>query len=140
VLTQPGIAAKWRHDHLFSVADGAAANGGRTAMISFLARFVGLWLIAGALVALVIDGTKTIAASALSVTPLGRAWFVLSPGTLVSAQQFVQQKMEAYIGHWLWDPLIQWLLMLPTWAVFGVLGGWLAYVGSRRRRLKTAFA
>ena len=48
-------------------------------MIGFIARFVGLWLIAGALVALVIDGTKTIAASHLTVTPLGLAWFALSP-------------------------------------------------------------
>ncbi len=55
-------------------------------------------------------------------------------------QQFVQRKVEAYIGHWLWDPLIQWLLMLPTWAVFGLIGGLLAYAGSRRRRLKTVFA
>ena len=108
-------------------------------MISFIARFVGLWLIAGALVALVIDGTKSIAASHLMVTPLGLAWYTLSPTSLLSAQTFVQQKIEAYVGHWLWDPLIQWILMLPGWLVLGFIGAWLVYVG-RRRTVSTAYA
>jgi hypothetical protein len=108
-------------------------------MIGFFARFIGVWFVAGALVALVVDGAKTIAGSTLTVTSLGLAWFSISPTTLMASQQFVQQRIETFIGHWLWDPLIQWLLMLPTWAVVGALGWWLLYVG-RRRRLKTAFA
>jgi hypothetical protein len=108
-------------------------------MIGFLARFVGLWLVAGALVALVVDGTKTIAASALTLTPLGTAWFSISPSSLMASQEFVQRKVEAYTGHWLWDPLIQWILMLPAWMVFGALGIWLIYAG-RRRRLRPAYA
>lgn len=108
-------------------------------MIGFLARFVALWLIAGALVALVIDGAKTIGASALTVTPLGQAWFTLSPSTLMAANKFVQGTVETYIGHWLWDPIIQWILLLPSWAVLGALGGALAYLG-RKRRLRAAYA
>ena len=105
-------------------------------MTGFLARTLALWLIAGALVALVIDGTKTIASSSLTVTSLGLAWFTISPATLLAAQEFVQRRIEAVIGHWLWDPLIQWILLLPTWAVLGAVGGGLAYLG-RRRRLRT---
>lgn len=108
-------------------------------MIAFLARFTGFWLVAGALVALVVDGTKTIAASTLTVTPLGTAWYSISPSSLMSAQAFIQQTVEAYIGHWLWDPLIQWILMLPSWLVLGLLGGWLLYIG-RKRGMRTAFA
>ena len=108
-------------------------------MISFLSRFLGLWLIAGALVALVIDATRTISASAITVTPLGLAWFSLSPSSLMLTQEFVQRRVEAYIGHWLWDPLIQWILMMPSWLVLGALGGLFAYAG-RRRRLKGAYA
>jgi hypothetical protein len=108
-------------------------------MIGFIARFVGLWLIAGALVALVIDGTKTIAASQLTVTPLGLAWYTISAPTLLASQTFVQQEVEAYVGHWLWDPLIVWILQLPSWLVLGLLGTWLVYVG-RKRRLRTAYA
>ena len=103
-------------------------------MISFLARFVGLWLIAGALVALVIDATKTIAASTLITTPLGLAWFSLSPASLMQTQEFVQRRIESYIGHWLWDPLIQWILMAPTWIVFGIVGALFIYLGRRRNR------
>jgi hypothetical protein len=108
-------------------------------MIAFIARFIGLWMIAGALVALVIDGTKTIAASTLTVTPLGQSWYAISPSTLMSAQGFVQGTVESYIGHWLWDPLIVWLLLLPTWLVLGLFGTWLVYVG-RKRRMSAAYA
>ena len=108
-------------------------------MIAFLSRFVGIWLIAGALVAVVVDGAKTIAATSLTVTPLGLTWFTLSPTTLMAAQGFVQQTVEAYIGHWLWDPLIQWILLLPGWAVLGAIGGALAYLG-RKRRLNAVYA
>ena len=107
-------------------------------MIAFLARVTGIWLIAGALVALVVDATRSIAASSISVTPLGATWFALTPTNLVNTQQFVQREVEAYIGQWLWDPVIQWLLLLPTWSVLGVLGFALAYLG-RRRRARAAY-
>ena len=107
-------------------------------MISFLSRFTGLWLTAGALVALVIDATKTIAASTLTVTPLGSAWATINRPSLMATQEFVQRKIETYIGHWLWDPVIQGILILPTWAVLGALGFLLTYLGSRRR-LKAAY-
>ena len=108
-------------------------------MIAFLARFLGLWMIAGALVALVVDGTKTIAASSLTTTPLGYSWYSISPASLIRAQEFVQQQVETYVGHWLWDPIVQWILMAPTWAVIGAMGVWLVYIG-RRRRIISAFA
>jgi len=108
-------------------------------MIAFLARFLGIWMIAGALVALVVDGTKTIAASSLTTTPLGYSWYSISPASLIRAQEFVQQQVETYVGHWLWDPIVQWILMAPTWAAIGAMGVWLVYIG-RRRRIISAFA
>ncbi len=108
-------------------------------MIAFLSRFIGLWMVAGSLVALVIDGTKTIAASALTMTPMGLAWYSISPSSLMQTQEFVQRTVESYVGHWLWDPVIQWILMAPAWAVLGILGGWLLYTG-RRRRPQPAYA
>ncbi|HEY5082863.1 MAG TPA: hypothetical protein VII91_13270 [Bauldia sp.] len=108
-------------------------------MLGFLPRFVGLWFVAGGLVALVVDAAKSIAASALTMTPLGAALHTLAPATLLSAQAFVQQDVEPYLGHWIWDPVIQWILLLPTWAVLGFLGFLLTYLG-RRRRLRVAYA
>ncbi len=100
-------------------------------MIGFIARFAGLWLTAGALVALVIDATKTIAASAITVTPLGLAWANLGQASLMSAQEFVERNI--YFGHWLWVTVLQTILELPTWAVLGAAGLLLTYFGSRRR-------
>jgi hypothetical protein len=109
-------------------------------VIGWFSRFVGLWLIAGALVALVIDATKTIAASAFTVTPLGSTIAaVLGPAALTSMQQFVQQKIEVHIGGWLWDPFIQWVLLVPAWVILGAGGFLLAYLG-RRRRLSLSYA
>jgi hypothetical protein len=108
-------------------------------MIGFFSRFVGLWLIAGALVALVVDATKSVAASALIVTPLGAAWSDLNVATLMSAQEFVQRNIEPTIGRWLWDPVIQTILLLPTWGILGGLGFLLTWLG-RPRRLKSAYA
>jgi hypothetical protein len=108
-------------------------------MIGFLSRFLGLWLIAGALVALVIDATKTIAASRLTVTALGEAWASLGMASLMAAQEFVQQTLEPTIGRWLWDPLIQSILLLPAWVVLGALGFLFTWLG-RRRRIKVAYA
>jgi hypothetical protein len=133
-LTDGRIADNNGHDHFISVVRGARPRVAAAVMIGFLSRFVGLWLIAGALVALVIDATKTIAASALTVTQLGPTWYGLSPSTLLSAQQFVERRIEAYVGDWLWDPLIVWVLMLPTWLVFATLGFLLTYLGRRRHR------
>jgi hypothetical protein len=48
-------------------------------MIRFLLRFIGLWLLAGAFVALVIDGTRSISAGRLAITQFGTAWDSLHP-------------------------------------------------------------
>jgi hypothetical protein len=108
-------------------------------MIGLLSRFIGLWLVAGALVGLVVDATKTIAAGTVTLTPLGQAWYWIAPASVMAVQQFVQQTIEPFIGHWLWDPAIQSLLLLPTWIVLGALGFVLTWLGGRRRR-RLAFA
>lgn len=109
-------------------------------MIRFLSRFLGLWLVAGALAALVVDATKSIAASRLIVTPLGVAWSNVSVSSLMGFQEFVQRSIEPTTGRWLWDPVLQGLLLLPTWVLLGALGFLFTWLGSRRSRMKDAFA
>ena len=140
-LTQRPVAAEMADTHIIRTRDGTHESTGRQDedMIGFISRFVGLWFIAGAMVAFVIDATKTIAASALTVTPLGEAWSALSLASVLSVQTFVQQQIEPAIGRWLWDPVIQWVLLSPTWAVLGVLGFLFTYLG-RRRRARMAYA
>ena len=151
-LTEGTIAADIHYAHITGAAGaghfgrrgtgpntGRDAEGGVARMLGFLPRFVGLWFVAGALVALTIDAAKSIAASSIAMTPLGMALYTLAPATLMSAQAFVQQSIDPYIGGWLWDPVIQWILLLPTFAVLGVLGFLLTYLG-RRRGLRVAYA
>ena len=107
-------------------------------MIALVSRIAGLWLTAGAVVALVVDASRSIASSDLTITPLGATWYALGKESLINTQSFVQQQIETYIGQWLWDPLIQWGLLLPTWAVLGAAGLILIYLG-RRRRYRAAY-
>jgi hypothetical protein len=97
-------------------------------MFRFLARLTGLWFVAMALVAFVIDGTKTIAASAWVATPLGQYWFDFAPASLNTAQAAVQR----HVSPFLWDPVIQTLLTAPVWASFAPLGFLLMWMGERR--------
>lgn len=89
--------------------------------------------------ALTIDAARSIAASALTMTPFGSALHTLAPATLMAAQSFVQRDIDPFVGGWLWDPAIQWILLLPTSAVLGFIGFLLTYLG-RRRPLKVAYA
>lgn len=108
-------------------------------MIALFVRFVGLWFVAGGLAALVIDATRSIAASEMMLTPLGVSLStVLGPTALTSAQTFVQ-RIEVFVGAWLWDPAILWFLSLPTWGVLGAIGFVLTYLG-RLRRLRPIYA
>lgn len=99
-------------------------------MFTFLLRTIGLWTIAGAIVAMVIDGMKSIASGRVVLTPLGQTWFDLAPASLNTAQAAVQR----YVHPYLWDPVIQWILLWPTWAVLMVIGVLFVAVGSRRKR------
>ncbi len=70
-------------------------------MIRFLLRFLGLWILAAAFVWLVIDGTKSIAGNAISVTQLGKTWYDLNPNSL----QLLQPAIERHVAVWLWNPV-----------------------------------
>lgn len=98
-------------------------------MFRFLVRLAGLFAIAGALIALVVDGTKSIAASSLFVTSLGQAWFAFDPASLQAAQAAVASHIEVHVGSWVWFPVIQFLLTLPVWLVFGGAGALLVIAG-----------
>ncbi len=101
-------------------------------MLRFLSRFIGLWLLAGALVALVVDGAKTIAAGEIETTPLEQMWAALNPATLATAQAAILQGKSP----WVWERLIEPIISAPGFVVFGVLGIVLMVVGRKKRELK----
>ncbi len=98
-------------------------------MIRLMFRMLALVFLVLALVLLVIDITKSIADSAIVLTPLGAVWFEWSASTLNLAQAAIQR----YVHPFLWDPVIANLLLAPGWLIFGILA-LLCSMASRRRK------
>jgi len=93
-------------------------------MIRFLFRFIGLWLLAGAFVALVIDGTRSVSASRLLFSPLGDAWALVAPANLASVH-------KALAGG-VYEAFFKLLLATPFFAVLAALGLLFLLIGRRR--------
>ena len=96
-------------------------------MLKILARLAGLLLLAGGFIALVVDGTRSIAGGRLAVASLHRGLSELDPALFESLRTGLAQKSE-----WLWDPLATNLLALPVSLVFLGLGGLLILLSARR--------
>lgn len=97
--------------------------------LRFILTFTGLWICALALLALVLDGVRSIAANALVVKSLGEVWYMLDVASLNLTQAVIQRNVHPL----LWDPVLQWILTLPAWLVAGILGLLLLYLGRKRR-------
>ena len=97
----------------------------------FILRFLGLWLLAGAFVALIVDGTASIAGDAIRFKTLGETWFAIHQNSLL----LLQPAIERHVAVWLWDPVIATLLQQPTWMVLGILGVIFILLGRKKRPL-----
>ncbi|MBZ0161317.1 MAG: hypothetical protein K8H74_01245 [Notoacmeibacter sp.] len=86
-------------------------------MIRFFLRFCSLSFLAIACIMAVLDASRSIAASAPVTTPLGDAWYSVSPQTLDLARSTILE----YALPALWDPVTLWILSLPGFAVFAAL-------------------
>ena len=100
-------------------------------MIRFVFRFVGLWVLAAGFVALVRDGTKSIAANAVFITRLGEDWNNIQASTLESLKVLV----ERYAGAPGWEIVSTYLLGAPTWLVLGIIGSILILIGRKKKAL-----
>jgi hypothetical protein len=100
-------------------------------MIRFLFRFVGFLILAGGFIALVYDGTKSIAGSALVYTRLGQIWNNVHSSSL----QLLQPAIERHVSPWLWDPVVLNILTAPAWLVFGIVGAVLMLIGRKKKPL-----
>lgn len=98
-------------------------------MIRFLLRFTGFWLLAGGFVALIVDGTRSIASSALIFTATGDAWFAIAPDSFEKAEQTLSEASPT-----LWSYAGEPALALPLFAVLIALGVLLLSLGQVRER------
>jgi hypothetical protein len=98
-----------------------------------LLRVLGVISLLVASIALVADGTKTLASKGgMVTTPMAQQWAELSPDSLAATQNSV----EGSSFPWLWDPVLVGLMQAPTWAVFGLLGIALYWIGRKKQRLE----
>ena len=93
-------------------------------------RIVGTWLIGLALVLLVIDGTKSLAANAVVMTSLGDIWLQIHAQSLDNVREFFQSRFFANLLDRVFDAL----LTYPAFVVIGVPGIVLALLGRKPRR------
>jgi hypothetical protein len=104
-------------------------------MIRFIFRFIGLWILAAGFVALVRDGTKSIAGNQVFMTRLIEDWTNLHGASLQALEAAIAKHVTPYAGSWVWDPVVQTILAAPTFVVLGVLGSLLILIGRKKRKL-----
>lgn len=93
-------------------------------------RVLGVWSLLAAMVALTIDGTKSIAGDGeLIFTALGEHWFNIHAASLNNLQAGIERNINPYF----WDPIFVSLLQTPSWIFFTVLGLLLYWAGRRRK-------
>ncbi len=91
----------------------------------FVVRLLGTWLLGLALILLIVDGTKSLGASALVLTSVGEMWGIVH---LASLQGFEQIMSTSVLGAF-WSLAVAPVLSWPGWAVCGVPGLIFAYLG-----------
>ncbi len=96
-------------------------------MLRLFLKFLGLLLLAGAFAALVVDGTRSVAAGTPALLPLGRTASALFPNAFLALHKLLDAHAPI-----LWDPVMVTILLLPAWLVMGALG--LVVLGLTRKR------
>ena len=95
--------------------------------MKFLARSLGLLLIAAGFVGLVIDGTRSIVNNTVSFAPLGKVIGVIFPGSMAGLEGGMTQR--AY--PWLWEPIATYGLQLPASVTGFIIGAFLLWLGQK---------
>ena len=112
-------------------ADTGTSDNEQPAMIRFVFRFIGLWILAAGFVALVRDGTKSIAGNNLYLTSVRVLWDLINAGSLAR----LKPMLEPYANGYLWDPVMLGFLSAPSWAVLGIVGIVLMVFGRKKKPL-----
>jgi hypothetical protein len=82
-----------------------------------LLRFLSLLFLAAAVIVGIVDSIQSVAGETVAMTPLGAALFSINPQILATAETYFQAHISAYV----WDTLIEWMLLQPAFVVFLIL-------------------
>lgn len=96
-------------------------------MLKFLARMLGLLLVAAGFVGLVIDGTRSIVNNMISFTTVDGLIGLAVPGGVPE----LQTRVATRLSPWLWDSLFIHLLQLPASVTAFLVGAFLLWVGQK---------
>ncbi|MBX9589023.1 MAG: hypothetical protein K2X43_06955 [Hyphomonadaceae bacterium] len=96
-----------------------------------LLRFLAGTLLLVAVIFAVNDTTRWLAGNEAGAVTMQQVWSSISPTALGAAQGAVQRTTHPAV--WTWGLLK--VLQLPAWALLGLAGLLLAYLGRRRRRV-----
>ncbi|MEL7428607.1 MAG: hypothetical protein AAFN43_01285 [Pseudomonadota bacterium] len=99
-------------------------------MLRLITKMIGIVLLVFAVIAAVLDLTRSIANSAMTITALGQDWADFNRESLL----LLQPAVERYLHPFFWDPVIQNILLMPSWLVFFVLALIFLWMGRKRRR------
>ena len=98
-------------------------------IIRFIFTVVGLWICALALLGLVLDGVRSIAANEVVTKSLGITWTELGADSLEASKAFITQNLHPFV----WDPVFLWILSMPGWLIAALIGLLFLYIGRKRR-------
>ena len=99
-------------------------------MVRFLFRLAALASLAAAVILAVVDATRSVAASALVVSPLRESWQAAAPESLTSAKASIENGVHPYA----WVTVDGLILAAPGFVVFGLLSILLYAIGRRQAR------
>ena len=99
-------------------------------MLRGILYVLSLVMLALALVAGVLDMTRSIADSRAVLTSFLSDWQRLAPKSLEGFEGWIADVAPA----WLWDPVLLTLLKTPSWAVFAVISVLLGFAARPKRR------
>lgn len=94
-----------------------------------LLRIIGTTLLAAALILGILDGTRSLGQSAVVITSLGATWVAIHAPSLAALYEFIDSR---FFGPLL-EGVINAILGFPGWAVLGVPGALLAWLGRSKR-------
>jgi len=95
--------------------------------LKFLARSLGLLLVAAGFIGLVIDGTRSIVNQTVSFISISGAVGTLFP----DGPAGLEGQLAASTYPWLWDPFLSQLLQLPASVTAFLVGALLLWLGQK---------
>ena len=99
-------------------------------MFRTLAKIIGLIALVLTVITAILDITRTIANSALTIATLGEQWAEIHRDSLL----LLEPAIARHIHPFLWNPIIQNILLSPSWLVFGIITILFLWLGRRKDR------